>query len=472
MANQFNKTSGQTVPVKGNKWYLIFLSFIAALGGLLFGFDTAVISGTLTFVTAKFQMDALAEGLFVSSAILGCIAGVAFSGKLSDSFGRKKVMILSALLFLVTGFGCALAGNQGSLILYRFIGGLGVGVASMISPLYISEFSPPHLRGRMVALYQLAITAGILIAYFSNSWLLGLSGTHLYSAGILNWLINEEVWRGMFGMDVFPALLFLLLLLFVPESPRWLVTRGRDKEAEFLLAKVSGAGIAAREITDIKETYESEKGTFGELFTKFYRKPLFIGLSLALLSQFSGINAVVYYGPRIMDEAGIKLSDALGSQVMIGIVNLLFTLVAILTVDRWGRKPLLIAGITGAVLSLVTAGFMFYFKVSEGLSLLVPIMVFIACFAFSFGPVCWIIISEIYPIAIRGRAMALATFALWTGCYLVSQLTPIMLKNLGPAGTFWTFAVLCSPALIITWKLVPETKGKSLEEIERFWKKH
>lgn len=458
-------------PAKSNILYLVFLCFIAALGGLLFGFDTAVISGMLTFVKAKFVMSAMAEGIFVSSAILGCIAGVAFAGKLSDSFGRKKVMILSALLFLVTGFGCALAGSQGWLIVYRFIGGLGVGVASMISPLYISEFSPPRMRGRMVAVYQLAITAGILIAYFSNAWLLKISTTRLFESEFLSWIITREVWRGMFGMDVFPALLFLVLLLFVPESPRWLVTRSREKEAEALLSKINGPEVAVREIKEIRETFLSEKGRFSELFSGAYAKPLIIGISLAMLSQFSGINAVVYYGPRIMDEAGIKLSDALGSQVMIGIINLLFTLVAIFTVDRWGRKPLLLTGIAGAVLSLVTAGFMFFFRASEGLSLLAPIMVFIACFAFSFGPVCWIIISEIYPIFIRGRAMALATFALWTGCFLVSQLTPLMLEQLGPAGTFWTFAIICSPAFFITWKLIPETKGKSLEEIEHHWKK-
>ena len=453
----------------GSLLYLGVLCFVAALGGFLFGFDTAVISGTISFVKQKFAMSAMAEGWFVSSALAGCIFGVAFSGKLSDSFGRKKVMILSALFFLVTGVGCALAVTQSALGFFRMVGGLGVGIASMVSPLYISEFSPPRLRGRLVALYQLAITLGILVAYFSNAYLLRLSTAVQYKSRLPRFLINEEVWRGMFAVDVVPALIFIGLLLFVPETPRWLAGKGRGERALCLLSRVSGRETAEKELAEINAVLKVETGSLRRLFTPAYRPALLIGLTLPLLSQFSGINAVIYYGPRILDQAGFALSDALGGQVTIGIVNVLFTFVAIYSIDKWGRRPLLMFGVAGAVISLLAGGLLFALNVTQGVLILLPILCFIACFAFSFGPVCWVILGEIYPTAIRGRAMSLATMTIWIGNFFVGQLTPLLLENLGPAGTFWIFALLCSPAFFITWKLVPETKGRSLEDIEAFW---
>lgn len=450
---------------------LLGICFIAALGGFLFGFDTAVISGTLTFVVNCFHFSTRMEGWFVSSALLGCIIGVASSGKLSDIYGRKKVMLLSAGLFFISATGCMLAANAFVLISFRLIGGLGIGVASMICPLYISEFSPPDFRGRMVSLYQLAITIGIVAAYFSNAYLLSLSTHHIFT-GWWERILVKDVWRAMIGIGLLPSLVFFLLLFIVPESPRWLLLRGRGREALVHLRKVNTDTAAVNEIREIEKNIREEKGDLKELFSPAYRVALAIGLILPFLSQLSGINAVIYYGPAILDKAGFSLGDALGGQVTIGVVNVLFTFVAIFTVDKWGRRPLLIAGISGAVFSLLVIGFLFRMNVFNGSWILVFILLFIACFAFSFGPVCWIIVSEIFPNGVRGRAMALATLSLWIGNFFVGFLTPMMLKSSlwGPAATFWTFAVLCAPGLWITWKLIPETKGKSLEEIERHWK--
>jgi SP family arabinose:H+ symporter-like MFS transporter len=423
-------------------------------------------------VVANFHFNAVMEGWFVSSALLGCIIGVAFSGKLSDAYGRKKIMLLSAGLFFLSAIGCMLATNAASLIGFRLVGGLGIGVASMICPLYISEFSPPAFRGRMVALYQLAITIGIVGAYFSNACLLKLSGLQ----GLGGWwhfLLVQDSWRAMIGIGLVPSFIFLACLFIVPESPRWLLITGAETKAFQYLSKMNDPETARQEIADIKRNNSEEEGSIRELFTPVYRVALIIGLLLPFLSQVSGINAVIYYGPAILDKAGFSLGDALGGQVVIGLVNVLFTLVAIFTVDRWGRKPLLITGIAGAVTALLVIGWLFEANTVQGPWVLIFILLFIACFAFSFGPVCWIIISEVFPGRVRGRAMSLATLSLWIANFFVGQLTPVMLKSThwGPSATFWTFALLCAPGLWLTWKLIPETKGKSLEQIEQYWRK-
>jgi SP family arabinose:H+ symporter-like MFS transporter len=459
--------------------YLILVCGIAALGGFLFGFDTAVISGTLTFVVNHFHFDSLMEGWFVSSALLGCIVGVGFAGKLSDTYGRKKVMILSAALFFLSAIGCMLASCAGMLISFRFVGGLGIGVASMICPLYLSEFSPARVRGRMVALYQLAITAGILGAYFSNAWLLGVSQHHLHVLqvhhGLNGWwehILVQDVWRSMIGIGLVPSFIFLCLLFAVPESPRWLLARGRETEARKYLQRIHTPEVVSGEIAEFRQAGAGESGTLKELFSPVYRRALLIGILLPFLSQVSGINAVIYYGPSILDKAGFSLGDALGGQVTIGIVNMLFTFVAIFTVDRWGRKPLLFLGIAGAVVSLAATAVLFGAHIVRGPLVLLFLMLFIACFAFSFGPVCWIVVSEIFPGKVRGQAMSLATLSLWVANFLVGQCTPMMLQSVhwGPAATFMTFALLCLPGLWLTWKLIPETRGQSLEAIEQYWK--
>jgi MFS transporter, SP family, arabinose:H+ symporter len=453
-----------------NKTYLSILAIIAALGGFLFGFDTAVISGTIGFVKDKFLLDALAEGWFVSIALLGCIFGVMIAGILSDNFGRKLVLILSAVLFSISAIGCAISGSYIELIIYRLVGGIGIGVASIISPMYISEISIARMRGKLITLYQLAITIGILTAYISNYFILIHSENVSNSSGTFwSWIFSEELWRGMFGVESIPALIFLLLLFFVPESPRYLLMKKEEKKARVILTKINGEKNAEIEIHEIINSLEFKSISFRDLFHKKIFKALLIGISLAMFSQFSGINAIMYYGIKILNEAGFGSNDAFWAQVTIGIINVLFTIVAILSIDKFGRKPLLIYGVMGAVISLIGVGILFALNVTSTIWLLIFILLFIACFAFSFGPVVWVIIAEIYPTRVRGRAMAIATLALWVGNWLVGQFTPFLLETIKASGTFWIFAATSFPAIIITWKFVPETKNKPLEEIEKIW---
>ncbi|MCR8556262.1 sugar porter family MFS transporter [Mucilaginibacter sp. BJC16-A38] len=463
-------TATMNISVKKSNTYLYLVCLVAALGGFLFGFDTAVISGTVSLVKHDFNLDAIHEGWFVSCALLGCIIGVSISGKLSDKYGRKIVLILSAILFLASALGCMLSDSFTTLIIFRLIGGLGIGVASMVSPLYISEFSPSRFRGMMVSLYQLALTIGIVLAYFSNAYLVNHSGGS-FGSGSMDRIFSAEVWRAMLGLGALPAAVFLISLFMVPESPRWLLLRGQEQKAQDILTKIDGAHAAKNEIAAFKATGDDDAaGSLKELFKPVYRKALWIGLLLPFLSQVCGINAVIYYGPRILEQAGFTLNNALGGQVTIGLVNVVFTFVAIFTIDKWGRRPLLFVGIGGAVLSLIVIGILFAAGLTSGPWILIFILAFIACFAFSFGPVCWVVIGEIFPNAIRGKAMALATLSLWIGNFLVGQLTPVMLEGLGSSWTFWIFAICCSPALWLTWKLIPETKGRSLENIESYWK--
>lgn len=454
---------------KTNSSYLMFISLTAALGGFLFGYDTAVISGTIGFVKSKFALDAVMEGWFVSSALVGCIAGVSVAGEISDRFGRKRALIASGLLFSISALGCAISASQTELIIYRLIGGVGVGVASMLSPLYISEVSPPKVRGRMVALYQFAITIGILVAYFVNAWLLKYSsGAELQNA-LMHKIFVQEVWRAMFGSEVIPAMLFFITLFFIPKSPRWLVTRGYKEQAGNVLARINGASLAEKELQSINEAVQKEeKGAWNVLFHPGIRVAMFAGIILAVLSQFTGINAIIYYGPRIMEDAGLQLSDALGGQVIIGFVNVIATLFAIWKIDEYGRKKLMFAGIIGMCFSLAMIGLLFLLNITSGVIILVFIISFIASFAFGYGPVLWVLLSEIYPTNVRGRAMSLATFALWIGTAIIGQVVPWMLENLTAAGTFFVFALCCIPVPFIL-KRIPETKGKSLEDIENLW---
>lgn len=448
--------------------FLIAITLVATLGGLLFGFDMAVISGVLPFVKQQFSLSPAAEGWFVSSALVGCIVGVAFAGELSDRFGRKKLLMLSAILFLCSAIGTAGSADYTLLILARMMGGMGVGVASIVAPLYISEIAPAAIRGRLVTFYQLAITAGILVAYLTNAGLLSLSLTYQHQSlgELLNYIVVQEVWRSMLGLGVIPSLLFLIGLCFVPESPRWLIYKGREQEGINILTKISGSLSAAADVLLLKKTPKQESGSYKELFAKEMRRPLLIGLLLPLFSQFSGINAIIYYGPRILNDAGINITNALLGQIIFGLANFLFTLIAVWKVDQMGRRPLYIIGAIGATISLFFTGWCFYSGATNNIALVISIILFLACFAFSIGPLKFVIASEIFPTRIRGRAMGLSIMVMWIADTIVGQLTPLLLGSAGAAVTFWFFASCCLVSFIVVYKMVPETKGKSLEEVQ------
>lgn len=448
-----------------------FLAIIAALGGFLFGYDTAIISGTIGFVKTQFELNTVLEGWYVSSALVGTILGVSIAGILSDKFGRKNILIMSGAFFALSAIGCAVSGSFISLVIYRILGGIGVGIASMLSPLYISEIAPAKKRGRLVALYQLAITFGILVAYFANAYLLSLSTSESLTAtsGMTHKIFVAEVWRAMLGSETIPATIFLLLLFAIPQSPRWLTMKGKKEQAKSILLRFVTKEEANIEIQNVEDVLSKESGGIKAVFSGPFKLAMIIGISLALLSQVSGINAIIYYGPKILEEGGLQLGEALGGQVVIGIVNVLFTFVALWKIDDLGRKPLLTYGIIGIMISLVVVGLLFYFEVNNTYLLMTFILTFIACFAFSFGPVVWVLLSEIYPLKIRGAAMSMATMAVWVGTTFVGQMTPWFLENLKPHGTFWFFAACMIPAIYLAVKVLPETKGKTLEEIENYW---
>lgn len=458
-----------------NLGYLIFLSVVAALGGFLFGYDTAVISGTIAQVTVLFQLDALQQGWYVGCALVGSIIGVLFAGVLSDGIGRKLTMIFSAILFSTSAIGCALCADFNQLVIYRMIGGIGIGIVSIISPLYISEMAVAQYRGRLVSLYQLAVTVGFLGAYLVNYQLLGYSEN--YSGEVSGWwntIFVTESWRGMLGMETFSALLFLIIIFFIPESPRWLVTKGKEEKAIHLFERIYISFQEARlQLDETKSVLSSEsKSEWLLLLRPGVLKAVFIGISIAMLGQFMGVNAVLYYGPSIFEDAGLSGGDSLFYQVLVGLINTLTTILALVIIDKVGRKKLVYYGVTGMVISLILIAIYFIYGELWEISsifLLIFFLFYVFCSAVSICAVVFVLLSEMYPTRIRGLAMSIAGFSLWIGTYLIGQLTPWMLQNLTPAGTFLLFAMMCIPYMLIVWKLVPETTGKSLEEIERYW---
>ena len=459
-----------------NFGYLLFLSIIAAMGGFLFGYDEAVISGTISDVSTQFALDKMAEGWFVGSALVGAIIGVLFAGALGDKAGRKNTMIISAVLFCVSMIGCAISGSFTELVTYRIIGGVGIGVASIVCPLYISEISVAQHRGLLVSLYQLAVTIGVVGAYIMNNYLLVYSQSGAELTGMLNTVFVSEVWRGMLGMGFLPSFIFLVAVLFIPESPRWLITRDKLSSAEAIFsriytdpAEIQRQIAATREVCDTKESSEIKLLFQPGIFTA-----LIIGVCIAILGQFMGVNAVLYYGPEIFKSAGLPSDDALFYPVLVGLANMLTTVLAMFIIDKVGRKSLVYYGVSGMIISLLLIAFYFVWGASLGLSsvfLLVFFMLYIICCAGSICAVVWVILSEMYPIKVRAMAMSVAGLSLWIGTYLIGQLTPWLLANITPAGTFLLFAVMCVPYMLIMWKLVPETTGKSLEEIEKYWTK-
>src|SRR5574344_1068881 len=477
-----------------NTGYIVFLAVVAAMGGILFGYDTAVISGTVSDVAKQFSLNTMQQGWYVGCALIGSIIGVAVAGLLSDGLGRKITMLISAVFFSWTAIGCAICTTFPQLVIYRMIGGFGIGIVSIVSPIYISEISVAKYRGTMVSMYQLAVTVGFVLAYIINYWILQASVSGQFTSPFWNRLFVTETWRGMLGAEIVPALLFFL----IPESPRWLIIKDRDGKALGVLGKIyrtkeeaqqqleytkSISSSANNTASAIKENTSSKasgsnntsstKSEWKQLNTRGMRKALWIGIAIAMLGQFMGVNAVLYYGPSIFQDAGLDVTHSLFSQVLVGLVNMVTTIIAVIIIDKVGRKKLVYWGVSGMILSLLMIGFYFLFKDSMGLPnlfLLIFFLFYVFCCAISICAVVFVILSEMYPNSVRGLAMSIAGLSLWIGTYLIGQLTPWMLENLTPAGTFFLFAAMCVPYILIMWKGVQETTGKTLKEIEQYWK--
>lgn len=457
--------------VKSRGLYLAGICFVASLGGLLFGFDTAVISGTVSMVEQQFGLSKIYVGWFGSSALVGCIVGAMVAGVLSDRFGRRPVLHLAGLFFFLSALGCTIPPNFVFLISARLVGGLGVGIASVVAPMYISEFSPPKIRGRLVALYQLSIVIGILLAYFSNSALLNFAQHKAdVFAGSLFEIVFAQTWRAMFGAEMIPALLFTILLTFVPESPRWLINAGRERKGLDILRKIAGPEKADKEHREIRDALAREDGTLRELLAPGLRLALIVGIGLSFFGQLTGVNVVIYYGPTILENAGFALENALQFQVAIGLINLVFTVFALWRIDHWGRRPLLIGGMAATGISLVIIALQFTFGVATGIWIVIMLCVYVASLALSINAVIWVLTGEIFPNAIRGRAMSIATFANWATNFGTAFIFPWYVAKIGMNAGFFTFAGTCFIATIFFFRFVPETRAKSLEEIELYWR--
>ena len=436
-----------------NKNQLLIFSSVAALGGLLFGFDTGVISGAIHFIKVEFYLNAYQEGFAVSSLMIACVIGALFAGPIADWTGRKKVLILCAVLFTISTILSALPRSFTELVIARFIGGMGVGMASVVSPMYIPEIAPAKIRGRLVALNQRAIVVGILLSYFSN-WL-------LVDTGINNW-------RYMLVAEILPAITFLMGLFFIPESPRWLTKEGLEKEALDVLNVVAGAANADHELQEVKKSLAEKRTSLKELLHPSLRRVLIVGILFSLFAHITGIDTIIYYGPIIFLESGFKTDSALLASVIIGITNLIFTFVGMAMVDKAGRRFLLLVGIAGMGISMTLVGFCMQSDMISAKWTLLWIMTYIASFAMSIGVVIWVYLSEIYPTRVRGQALSVATMVLWLGNVILTQLFPIMMERFS-GGTFYIFSFICLLAFIFTWTMVKETRGVSLEEIEKIW---
>ena len=441
--------------------FVLFATGVTAIGGFLFGYDTAVINGANSYLKAHLNLNATQEGLAGASAILGCIPGAMFAGFLSDRFGRKKMLFLCALLYAVSGLLSAIPNTFNQFLAARILSGLGIGASSMICPVYIAEIAPEKWRGRLGTLFQLGIVVGIFITLFINKLIQGMGNEAWNTA---------SGWRWMLGMEVVPALAFIALLFAVPESPRWLAQRGREGEARDILTQVDGAEHAASEMAAIREAASREAGHFSELLSGPLRTPLLIAVVLMACSQFCGINAIMYYSTKIFAAAGGGSASAFNSSVWVGLINLLFTFVAIGFVDKAGRRPLLLTGTAVQAIALGLVGWMFHIG-ANGLPLLLCVIGFIAAFAMAMGPIGWLFCSEIFPNKVRGRAMSIAAFTVWVSCYIVAQTFPMMNDNpaIGPALTFWIYGGVSLFSFLFILVLLPETKGRTLEEIEKLW---
>ena len=451
--------------------YVIFMAAVAAIGGILFGYDTAVISGTTDIVRNQFSLSASGEGWYVGCALIGSIIGVLCAGSLSDYIGRKITMLISAAFFSISAIGCAVCGSFDALVAFRIIGGVGIGIVSIVSPIYISEVSPARIRGTLVSLYQLAVTAGFLLAYLAN-WAIdaGIDPSAAADAGLWSRMFNAEAWRGMLGSETLPALLFLFIIFFIPESPKWLIIKGKPSEATAVLSRILGTEDEINaEVEATRSSSGEDKGSWSDLLKPGILVAVLAGCAIAILGQFMGVNAVLYYGPKIFSEAGFD--NPMFSTVLVGLVNFATTILAVFIIDKVGRKQLIYWGVSGMIICLIAIGT--YFATGGVLGngfMLAFFLAYVFCCAISISAIVFVLLSEMYPNSIRGRAMSLAGFMLWVGTYLVGQLTPVLLEW-SQAGTFFIFAVMCVPYMLIMWKVIPETTGKTLEEIEEYWTK-
>lgn len=466
-------TAGSSVNVSpGGLAFVTLVSIVSAMGGFLFGYETVVIAATIPLVKSQFGFSALMEGWFVSSGLVGCVAGVLLASRLSDGIGRRGVTILSGALLALAALGCAGAADAAWLITARFVGGVGVGIASIVSPLYISEVAPPQYRGRLVSLFQVTITVGIVAAMVLNAALQrhAVAAAHTDAAGLLHELFVGQAWRGMFLLQFVPAAVFFLAAFRVPESPRWLVLRSRLEHArEVLRALRSNAAEAEQELGEIQRAIAAERATHHEWRGSGMRHALYVGVFLAVFSELSGITVVMYYGPTILERTGASMSASLNGHAIIGFVLAAFTLLAIPLIDRVGRRRLLLVGVAGACVALVLTGIGFASGHEDGAVIVALLCAFVAFFAFSIGPIKWVVVSEIFPTNLRARAMGVATVALWLTDIVINQLFPIVRNEFGVWMTFFACALFLAIQFVVVAKALPETKGMTLEEIATLW---
>lgn len=419
---------------------LAFIAIVASLGGFIFGFDMAVVSGVLPLVTSQFQLDTFHQGWFVSSALLGCVIGVVISGFLSDKYGRKSTMQIAAVIFVLATFACVFLESFAIIIWTRIFTGIGIGIASNVVPLYLSEIAPIKDRGKLVTFYQLALTLGIVLAYTSNALIIKDQDilSQFSQNALFQLIFAEQQWRAMIGMALVPSLAFFIGLRFVPESPSW--------------AKINRSSISSG---------------YTELFSPIYRKAMLIGLFLPIFSQFCGINVIIYYGPTILKTLGFSLDNSLYGQIIIGSANMLFTLIAIWKVDNLGRRPLYLIGTLGGAVSLFLTSMLFYLGLADSWLLVISVVCFLAFFAFSIGPLKFVVAAEIFPSSIRAKAMGVSILAMWVSDFLMGQITPFLLDDIGVSGTFLFLGLVCLSGFVFVLKFLPETKGKSTDEIHQ-----
>jgi len=437
-----------------NIFIIYIIAFIAALAGLLFGYDTGVISGAILYLKDQFNLTSVVVERVVSAVLLGAVIGAAFSGAMADKIGRRRSIVITALLFSLGAIGCAFSPSIPILISCRFLIGLAIGVASYVAPLYISEISPANVRGSLVSLNQLMITCGIVVSYLVDYML----------------TLGKNEWRWMFGLGAIPATILLIGMAYLPETPRWLVSRGLVDKAKDVLSRTGSADNVDAEIKNITSSMTDKKCSWREVFVPWVRPALLVGIILAFFQQATGINTIIYYAPTIFEFAGFGTHKvAILATVGVGMVNVLMTLVAIWLLDKLGRKPLLYVGMAGMALSLAVLGIAFNVAALSDLLKWIAVgsvLVYIASFAISLGPIFWLIIAEIYPLKIRGRAMSLATVANWGFNMIVAATFLTLIEKLGKAGTFWLFALISVAGVIYCYLFVPETKGCTLEQIE------